>query len=172
MSREGYTLTIPQGLWGGEVTGPAEFSCRLYEEVQLLKKALRNYNAKHSLGIGCGYGRLTPWIVDHSDAHYAVDPESKFLNDARRLYPKVVFRQAVAQSLPFPDDYFDLIVSWTVLQHVPPEGISDAVREIKRVAESSAVIILAEATEYADHSTYWEHSVEEWKNFFAPWKLV
>jgi len=116
------------GVVGG-LTGPAEYSCRLYEEVQLFKRPIRNYYAKRSLEIGCGYGRLTPWIADFSDAHYAVDPVSEFLNDARLLYPEVDFRQATAQSMPFPDDYFDLIVSWTVLQHIPPKKYSKPLRK-------------------------------------------
>ncbi|GAH93494.1 unnamed protein product [marine sediment metagenome] len=64
-----------------------------------------------------------------------------------------------------------IVTPWREKNDVKSEDWGD-VREIKRVAESSAVIILAEATEYADHSTYWDYSVEEWKNIFAPWKLV
>ena len=108
------------GGWGINGAGLPHFSARLYREVKLLERAIGSYCAERSLEIGCGYGRLTPWIAEHSKQHYAIEPESALLNDAKKLYPNVHFYQAKAQKLPFPSSYFDLSVSWTVLQHIPP----------------------------------------------------
>lgn len=118
------------------VAGPLrlpEFSARLYIETKLLNEAIGRFRSRRSLEIGCGYGRLTPWIAEHSDEHFPVEPESDLLNDARRLYPNFHFFQAKAQELPFSDCYFDLCVCWTVLIHIPPMELSKAVGEIKRV---------------------------------------
>jgi len=158
--------------WGIKGAGLPQFSARLYKEVKLLNKAIGSYHAKRSLEIGCGYGRLTPWIAEHSDQHYAIEPESVLLNDARRLYPYVYFFQAKAQKLPFPNCYFDLCISWTVLQHIPPKELAKAVTEIKRVCAPEAIIILAEEEGEKRGSTYWFHTVKEWKDLFLPWKLT
>jgi len=148
------------------------FSARLYCEVKLFNKAIGSYHAKRSLEIGCGYGRLTPWIADHSNQHYAIEPESVLLNSARKLYPTTYFYQAIAQNLPFPNEYFDLYVSWTVLQHIPPKQLTKAITEIKRVCRPEAIIILAEGVGKKGYSTTWEHTLEEWKRLFSPWKLT
>ncbi|MBA7538794.1 hypothetical protein ES705_31071 [subsurface metagenome] len=154
------------------VSNYAEFSSRLYMEVQLLKNALKDYSAQRSLEVGCGYARLTPWIAEYSKEHHAVDAESKLLKDAQMLYPSVQFHKATVQNLPFPTNYFDLCVSWTVLQHIPPEELARAVREVKRVLKTNGIFIIAEETENMTALDTWGHSLEEWKELFSPWKLV
>jgi SAM-dependent methyltransferase len=159
--------------WGIQGAGLPHFSARLYEEVKLLNEAIGNYHAKTSLEVGCGYGRLTPWIVEQSDRHYAIDPEPALLNDAVKLYPSVHFHQASAQELPFPDNHFDLCVSWTVLQHIPSKELVRAVSEIRRVCMPEAVIILAEGVgKFVSGQGYWEHDLEVWKRLLFPWKLT
>ena len=148
------------------------FSSRLYREVKLLQQGLAGYTANRSLEIGCGYGRLTPWIMDYSKDHFAVEPEEKLLNDAKVLNPKVHFYHARAQKLSFPDEYFDLVVTWTVIQHMPPKEQVQAVREIKRVANKSAVILITEGTGTFQSEAEWFHTVEDWIELFKPWKLV
>lgn len=158
--------------WGVKGAGLPSFSARLYKEVKLLNEAIGNYHAKRSLEIGCGYARLTPWIAECSDQHYAIEPESILLNDASGLYSNINFRQAKAQKLPFPNCYFDLCVSWTVLQHIPPRELIKAVAEIKRVCVPEAIIILAEGIGKVISEGYWGHTLEEWKELFLPWKLT
>ncbi len=154
------------------VSNYAEFSSRLYMEVQLLKKALKGCSAQRSLEVGCGYARLTPWIAEYSKEHHAVDAESKLLKDAQMLYPSVQFHKVTVQNLPFPNNYFALCVSWTVLQHIPPEELPRAVREVKRVLKANGILIIAEETENITALDTWGHSLGEWKELLSPWKLV
>ena len=149
-----------------------EFCALLYEQVKLLQTALASCSATRSLEIGCGYGRLTPWIRDYSKDHYAIEPEPKLLNDARKLYPAVKFYEATVQNLPFPNNYFDLIVSWIVLQHIPPKEFPKAVEEIKRVARPTATILIAELTEGKEGKRWWPRSVQEYEKIFKPWKIL
>lgn len=158
--------------WEIEGAGLPHFSARLYKEAQLIDKAIGSYHAKKSLEIGCGYGRLTPWLANHSDKHYAIEPDSVLLSAARKLYSNIQFYQAKAQKLPFPNSHFDLCVSWTVLQHIPPKELGKAIAEIRRVCTTEAIIILAEGVGTDSSEVYWEHPLQEWKNLFRPWKLT
>ena len=158
--------------WRIKGAGLPHFSSRLYRETKLLNKAIGSYHAKKSLEIGCGYGRLTPWIAEHSDKHYAIEPEPLLLKDAKKLYPSIYFYQAKAQKLPFANSYFDLCVSWTVLQHILPKELTKAVNEIKRVWTPEAIIILAEGVGKQRGGEYWEHTIEEWIDLFSPWRLT
>ena len=158
--------------WGIDGAGLPHYAARLYLEVRLLREALANCKAEKSLEIGCGYGRLTPWIAEFSKEHYAIDPEEKFIRDASLLHPQIHFQKAKAQKLPFPDDFFDLCLTWTVLQHIPPEEIVGAVNEIKRVAKQSAIIIVTEGVGTFQNETTFYRTVESWEELFQPWKLV
>jgi len=160
------------GDWGINGVGLSHFSARLYCEVSLLKKALANRTFDNSLEIGCGYGRLTPWIIQHSKRYYAIEPEKKLFNDAKLLYPQTQLYNVKVQNLPFPNNFFDLCVSWTVLQHIPPEEQAKATDEIKRVAKPTATIIIAEETGTFQGDKVWFRSLDEWSNLFKPWKLV
>ena len=160
------------GDWRIEGAGLPHFSSRLYCEVKLLQKALANSKFDKSLEIGCGYGRLTPWIMEYSKEHYAVEPEKRLFRDARLLHPQAHFYNTKAQKLPFPDDFFDLCVTWTVLQHIPPEEQAKAAKEIKRVAKKSATIIIAEETGTFHSDTVWFRTLDGWAELFRPWKLV
>lgn len=160
------------GGWGEHGAGLPQFSARLFNEVQLLKDVLKNSFYRKSLELGCGYGRLTPWIAQYSKLHYAIEPEVKLLNASKQLYPSVKFYRAQVQQMPFPKNYFDLCVSWTVLQHIPPNNLSKVAMEMKRVCKSTATIILAEGVGKGREIWYWEHSLEDWKKLFSPWKLT
>lgn len=167
-----FTSNQVVGGWTIKGAGLPHFSSRLYNELKLLNEALGVYRAKRSLEIGCGYGRLTPWISDHSDVHYAIEPEAVLLSFAKELYPNINFNKAKAQKLPFPDNYFDLCVSWTVLQHIPSKSeLIKAINEIKRVCAKNSIIILAEGVGNVKLITYNEYTIEEWIDFFKPWKL-
>jgi len=148
------------------------FSSRLYKEVKLLNEAVGSYHAKRALEIGCGYGRLTPWIAEHCDQLYSVDREDDLLKDAMKLYPKVHFYHTNIRKLPFPDSYFDLCISWTVLQHIVPKEFTKAVTEVKRVCTPKAIIVLCEDVGETKGRTFWQHTLEEWKQAFSPWKLT
>ena len=158
--------------WGIKGAGLPHFSSRLYCEVKLLQEAIGKRKFGRSLEIGCGYGRLTPWIMEYSKEHYAVEPEKMLLEDAKILHPKVHFYNTKAQKLPFPDEFFDLCVTWTVLQHIPTEEQEKAAIEIKRVAKKSATIVIAEEIGTFHSASVWFRTLDGWSKLFEPWQLV
>lgn len=152
----------------------AEYTVNLYREVQLLEKALGGARFNRSLEVGCGYGRVTPWIMKYSKKHHAVDPEPGLLKLASRSFPTVEFSCSTAQKLPYPDDHFDLIVVFSVLHHIPPGEFEKSVKEIKRVAKSNATIFLHERVRGQGGFKFrsWPRSVETYKRLFSPLKLT
>lgn len=159
---------------GGEIP---MLHARIYIEAKLLGEVIGDFHAQRSLEIGCGYGRLTPWIAEHSVEHCSIEPESSLRNEAEKLYPNFQFYQASAQKLPFSDDFFDLCVCWTVLVHIPPTELEKVITEIKRVCSQKSVIILSESTDeyeadYEPRWGFWRHKTETLTNLLSPWKMV
>jgi ubiquinone/menaquinone biosynthesis C-methylase UbiE len=63
---------------------------------------------------------------------------------ARRL-PQCSFRSGTAESLPFPDGAFDLVVSSLVMHHLTDDVRGRAVAEMRRVLRPGGRLLLADA---------------------------
>jgi ubiquinone/menaquinone biosynthesis C-methylase UbiE len=152
---------------------PALLLARHNYEVACIRGLLRGKKISRSLEIGCGYGRLTPTFAEFSAEHTPVDINPDAVAKARRAYPDYDFRVASATDLPFPDREFDLVTTWTVLQHIPPDRIGIACAELRRVLAPGGMLLLCEETRFADkplgHRPHtWHRHSEEYQQLFVP----
>jgi ubiquinone/menaquinone biosynthesis C-methylase UbiE len=92
------------------------------------------------LDIGCGTGTLAiaaRRIVGASAIVHGIDASPEMIERARHKAAKAradaVFEVALAQSLPFPDAQFDVVLSTVMLHHLPRSARPEAVREARRV---------------------------------------
>ncbi|MGH9833438.1 MAG: class I SAM-dependent methyltransferase [Blastocatellia bacterium] len=92
------------------------------------------------LEIGCGIGRMTRRLAEAFGEVHATDVSAEMIARARermRDYPNVfLYETSGVDFAAFPDDYFDLIFSVKVFQHVPDasvihSNIRDACRTLK-----------------------------------------
>lgn len=143
-------------------------------ETSHIRRQLADMRVNRSLEIGCGFGRLSPVFAEFSADHVAVDINAEALADAKATYPQINFREASVTALPFPDDHFGLVTTWTVLQHIPPEQADGATAEIKRVLAPEGTLLLCEETRYpgagAEHT--WHRELGFYEQAFAPLKLA
>jgi SAM-dependent methyltransferase len=179
--RQGEFVTFsPDGFV--DAKDPGSLLCRHYYEVMQLRRCLgliarQGVKPGRSLEIGCGFGRLSPYIAEHFEQHTAVDINTWAVSEASHFYPKISFSVASATELPFPDHSFDAMITWTVLQHIPNALVGKALNEIKRVANPKSLIILCESTLYAGRpENGWQHTHDRFPEFYAeafsPRKLI
>jgi len=148
-----------------------DFSRELFDDVMTLERAIEVESVNRSLEIGCGYGRLTPWLARYSESHHAIEPEADLIETARALYPEVAFECSSAQELPYEPSEFDLVVSFEVLQHVPDDQLPNVISEIERVAEEDAVIALYERISGAANARTFVRSPEGYESRFSTYSL-
>ncbi|MBN1315497.1 MAG: methyltransferase domain-containing protein [Anaerolineales bacterium] len=74
------------------------------------------------LDIGCGTGNYAGLFKRAGVQIYGVDPSGGMLEQARKKYPNVDFRQGTAGDLPFKDAFFDMVYLTDVIHHVPDIG--------------------------------------------------
>lgn len=64
-----------------------------------------------------------------------------------------VYCDADAESIPFADNYFDIVVSIGVLEHIAPiEKLSQVIKEIDRVAKKHVIIVPSITTFIEPHT--------------------
>jgi ubiquinone/menaquinone biosynthesis C-methylase UbiE len=142
-------------------------------EVYYIRRLLTGIAAQQSLEIGCGFGRLSPIFAEFSRQHIGVDINRDALTTAQISYPELQFKEASVTLLPFADGSFDLVTTWTVLQHIPPARIDAAVAEIKRVLSWDGMLLICEETRYLNtHAKHtWHRRLEFYAETFSPLKL-
>jgi SAM-dependent methyltransferase len=84
----------------------------------------------HILDIGCGHGEFLEPVYTRTQHTYGIDPDEHALKKNRTVTNKVV---GTAETLPFADNFFDLIVSAWVLEHLdhPEQAFQEIYRTLK-----------------------------------------
>lgn len=104
------------------------------KKVELIKKKLKLEPGDKLLDVGCGTGLTTePWNCKR----YGVDPAPKLLERARKR-EEIEYKLAPAEKIPYPDDFFDVVISITAVQNF--KDIELGLKEIKRVGKKKFVL--------------------------------
>ena len=103
-------------------------------KLKIIKKFLKVKIADKLLDVGCGTGITTsPWKCKR----YGIDPAENLLKRAR-LRNKIKYIKAVAENIPFKDNYFDVVISVTAIQNF--DNIEKGLKEIKRVGKDRFIL--------------------------------
>ena len=71
------------------------------------------------LDLGCGNGRYFEYLKDKKVDYFGVDNSAELIKIAKSRYQKVNFQIADALNLPFPDNFFDKVISIATFHHIP-----------------------------------------------------
>jgi SAM-dependent methyltransferase len=100
-------------------------------------------DGRRLLDIGSNWGR---WTIAAARAGYratGVDPKEKAIKAARRVAEQLGVEADYVvgdgRGLPFPDASFDVVFSYSVLQHLPKDDVRLAVSEIGRVLRPGGI---------------------------------
>jgi SAM-dependent methyltransferase len=117
--------------------------------------------AKSKLGTvlvnGCGVGMYVKALQPYSEQLYGLDIEPAHLRRAVATVPGAYFQLAACEALPYPDHFFDLVLSHEVIEHVYDDYASAA--EMVRVLKPGGrAIIFAPNRLYPfeTHGHYWQ----------------
>ncbi|HEX7960827.1 MAG TPA: methyltransferase domain-containing protein [Terriglobales bacterium] len=132
-----YDLTVWFAMLGRE---------RAFREKML--QLARVVNGERVLDVGCGTGTLAIAAKRHvgpSGTVYGVDASPEMLSraekKARRAGMSVLFKNALAEALPFPQGQFDVVLSTVMLHHLPQKVRLQAAHEIRRVLKPGGRVL-------------------------------
>jgi ubiquinone/menaquinone biosynthesis C-methylase UbiE len=93
--------------------------------------------------IGCGTGRLAPFLKGHGVSPRGVDLSQEMVNVARRDYPDFTFDVADLRDLPFEDASLAGAVCWYSLIFLAPADRPVAFGELARVVKPGGYLVTA-----------------------------
>jgi SAM-dependent methyltransferase len=139
------------GYWG-------PFSYPMRARLNMVIRSLRRKSGYHRIldaGYGCGimladlYRRLSPAGELYGvDIHGEHDGTYRCLIDSEGMErDRVHLHEESLDALPFEDGSFDLVVSVSVLEHIPVANLDACLRELARVASPEAQIVLGFPTD-------------------------
>jgi 2-polyprenyl-3-methyl-5-hydroxy-6-metoxy-1,4-benzoquinol methylase/uncharacterized protein YbaR (Trm112 family) len=115
-------------------------------------------NGRLFLEVGCNWGR---WCLAAAASGYrpvGIDPSLKAIRAAKRVARQMgmaaTYIVADSRFLPFPDEKFDQVFSYSVLQHLSKSNARDSLGEIRRVLHTGCEALVQMPNVFGMRSLY------------------
>lgn len=121
-----------------DLSGRLLFAADFVEDKDIISKKV--------LDLGCGFGWFELNALKRGAGRViGLEISDKDLETARKNIKsnKVFFRVGSALSLPFPDQSFETVVSWDVIEHLPKNSERKMLKEVSRVLKKGGVFYLS-----------------------------
>jgi SAM-dependent methyltransferase len=102
---------------------------------------------RNALDVGCGEGRFCRKLRERGIAATGIDPTAALLRRARSLDRTSRYVDGRAEDLPFPNEIFDLVVSY--LTFIDIEDGDAAIAEMARVLAPGGSLLIANLSSFA-----------------------
>ncbi|WP_456325910.1 class I SAM-dependent methyltransferase [Desulfonauticus submarinus] len=89
------------------------------------------------LDIGCGSGKIAAFFAKNNEV-FCVDIVDQLDKNVRK---NVTFTKVKSELLPFPDDFFDIIISNHVIEHLKNQELH--IKEIRRCLKNGGICYFA-----------------------------
>jgi cyclopropane fatty-acyl-phospholipid synthase-like methyltransferase len=125
---------------------PLEVDPQLVSFMKEIEELLKSGTA---LDIGCGQGRHAIYFAENGFYSIGIDYIESVIKEAKQTasdkgIDNVDFEVMDVLKLNFPRDFFDLVLDWSVLDHVKPADWNTYLSNIFKVLKSGGFLILTE----------------------------
>ena len=92
------------------------------------------------LEVGCGEGRGIQWLLPKTEKFSAIDKIAVVVEGLKRKFPVADFVSGNIPPLPYPDNTFDCVVSFQVIEHIADDNLY--LKEIGRVLKPNGFALI------------------------------
>lgn len=150
---------------------------RTYIEHQRLRQFIHDIKTprdhwRHGAEFGCGYGRMAPVLTEFCTTVVAFERDAELAEIAKQaiggisdLYVHHV--KSLEQVPQGPTGSFDLILTYTVLQHMPDDECSRVMAEIKRTLAPHGLLVCVEDTHGERGGNVWPRVPERYADMLG-----
>jgi ubiquinone/menaquinone biosynthesis C-methylase UbiE len=119
---------------------------REWEIVKMLKRAgIRTLQDKKILDVGCGDGRELINLIRYGakpENLYGIDLIEDRIIEAKKLHPFINFISGDASTLPYFNEYFDIVMQFTVFTSILDKNMKKKIaEEMIRVLKPDGIIL-------------------------------
>ncbi len=94
----------------------------------------------HLLEVGCGEGRGINWLMPNVEKFSAIDKIGEVVEGLKKKFPDGNFVCGNIPPLPYPDNSFDCVVSFQVIEHIADDHLF--LKEINRILKPNGLALL------------------------------
>jgi|SRR3989344_209655 len=135
-----------------------------------LKKLLQQVTVGKSskiLDVGCGRGDIALYLGRNAKEIVGIDYSKEAIelaNSTKKNFPlairkKVHFKILNVKSLPFPDNYFDVVICIDVLEHLYRGEAEKAMQEIKGILKKDGILFIHTGTNKILHDYTYKYYI-------------
>lgn len=115
------------------------------KKITIIKTKFQPNKEQTLLDVGCGTGLTTrTWDCKR----FGIDPSKKLLEKAIQQDKEGNYKLASAESIPYPNNNFDIVISITAIQNF--DDIKKGLDEIKRVGKNKFILTFLKKSQKAD----------------------
>jgi len=121
------------------------------EDIPALVKVLKKMKIKRILDLGCGTGRHVIYLSKRGFDVYAFDVSKTGVSYTKKWLKKdklkaKVIVHSMSKKFPYPDNFFDAVISVQVIHHNRLKIVRKTIKEIKRVLRKNGIIFIVVPT--------------------------
>lgn len=155
------------------------------QEFGLVEEVVRQYDNAKVLDLGSGAGHISFYAAPHAQSVIAYDLSEDMLkvvadSAQQKAFNNITTQKGVAESLPFDDNSFDVVVSRFSAHHW--QDVPQALREMRRVCQPNGTVMMIDVMAppspicdtflqtieiLRDNSHVRDYSVAEWQTMFS-----
>jgi len=120
---------------------------KVQEGIPKIVTILKKHSVKRILDLGCGSGRHTIYFAKIGFDVYGIDIAEEGISITKLWLKKENLKADlkignIYDKLPYPDDFFDAVVSTGVINHNKIQNIRKTIKEIERVLKPNGLIFI------------------------------
>lgn len=127
-------------------------------EWETLKKLLPDFQGKHVLDLGCGYGWHCIYAMQQgAKSAVGVDISHKMLDIAKQKteYPEVSYLCAAMEDIDFPDGSFDMVLSSLALHYI--ENFDVIAKKVFKFLKPQGCFVFS-----VEHPVFTSYGTQDW----------
>lgn len=159
----------------GDAYWPAAMR-RTYFEQQMLYQFIfsvrSGYFIRLAVEFGCGYGHMLPVLSEFSGEVMGIERDAELSAIAASLQPRYRICNVNALSdVSLADKSVQLIVTYTVLQHLTDEECRQTIVQMKRILDPEGFIVICEDTGNVSGPDYYQRTMDQYQDLFIGMKM-
>lgn len=140
-------IKITKKAWDRVYREHGKFVTEPQEDMPKIVELFKKSGIKRVLDLGCGSGRHIIFLAKNGFETYGIDIAEEGIKIAKDWLREEGLKAEVTvgdiyKKLPYPDNFFDAIISIKTLHHGRIEWIRRCIREIKRVLKPNGWIFI------------------------------